>query len=505
MTQAHRIFVSYKRHVDEDATLARLIKKRLVEQGHEAFMDVDMPVGTNWSTQIDFRIQWCDRLIVLLSSEAAASEMVQGEVRLAHGHSKKILPIRLKNSGQLGYALDSILGQINSVLWTGSADDELIIGEILRSLASVDGGLEPVIANRDASQCPPEASHRPQPKADVRRLRSSVKSPGAALGDKNAFYVRRSADDVIEEAVNGESDTLVIRGPNQTGKSSLLIRYLRCCIDAGKKVALVDLTAFGAIREATFPKFAAQFARSLVDELGIAGVKLPILRDGLALTRFVQDKIIAQIDGSIVIAIDDADRAIGSSWQDEFYSNLRSWQSSQANPSKAATWARLGLAFVISTEPKMLIESYYRSPFNVNVPIVLRPFSREALNEFNRNHDDLLDREQLDHLHRLLGGHPFLTQVAFYRLIFDDTTFALLCKDAAREYGPFGDHLRSKLDNLHRAGLVTALQGILASGKVANNDRRLVYRLEAAGLVREEEGAIVLSNLVYEQFFRTVL
>lgn len=56
---------------------------------------------------------------------------------------------------------------------------------------------------------------------------------------------------------------------------------------------------------------------------------------------------------------------------------------------------------------------------------------------------------------------------------------------AANEYGPFGDHLRSKLDRPYTADLIEAMREIALNGKVSGNDRRLFYRLETAGLARE--------------------
>lgn len=42
----------------------------------------------------------------------------------------------------------------------------------------------------------------------------------------------------------------------------------------------------------------------------------------------------------------------------------------------------MGLALVIATDPKMLIERGYTSPFNVTVPLTLGGFPRAALDRF---------------------------------------------------------------------------------------------------------------------------
>lgn len=80
-----------------------------------------------------------------------------------------------------------------------------------------------------------------------------------------------------------------------------------------------------------------------------------------------------------------------------------------------------------------------------------------------------------------------------------------MCEHAAEEFGPFGDHLRARLDRLYAARLHEAMREIVANGSVPGNDRRLFYRLEAAGLAREEGGRIVPATEIYRRFFKAVL
>ena len=503
-----RFFVSYRRRAEPDARLALFLVERLRASGCEVFIDREMLVGTDWSAKIDERIAWCDYLVVLLSQESVSSEMVQAEVRRAHhagqkaGRSK-VLPIRIAYTGALGYELDGHIGKLQYALWQSVADDSRIADEILRASGS-DGML------RDntllASTPDSKATDRPEPKADMRLLRESLDTPGSALDSDNPFYIRREPDARLEEFAKGKiARTLVIKAPSQSGKSSLLRRYLAQCLTAGKKFALIDLMMFGSIKSLSLPDFAKQFAEVLMSELDISGVEAPTFARSLALTNFINDQILPRVDGPIVIAIDEVDRPIGSPWQEDFYLALRNWDSNRTNPKKKERWGRVGLAFAIATDPKMLIDSGYTSPFNMTPPVVLRPFARAALDAFNTSYKQMLNHRELDLLYELLRGHAYLTPLAFYRLIYDESTFDALCDDAAKEYGPFGDHLRSKLDRLYTAGLIEAMREIVLNGKVPGNDRRLFYRLEAAGLAREDSGRILSSNEVYERFFKAVL
>lgn len=95
-----RFFISYRRRAAADARLAEALHIALVQAGCEVFIDQSMPMGIDWSAEIDRRLAWCDYLVVLLSKDSIASEMVQGEVRRAHHAARangqsKILPVRV--------------------------------------------------------------------------------------------------------------------------------------------------------------------------------------------------------------------------------------------------------------------------------------------------------------------------------------------------------------------------------------------------------------------------
>jgi hypothetical protein len=510
---AHRFFISYRRRADADARLARLLSERLRAAGNEVFIDVDMPVGVEWSTEIDRRISWAQYLIVLLSEESSRSEMVQSEIRRGRGKQEAgqnltIFPVRVAYTGPLPYELDAYLSRLQYVLWEGEQDDDKVLAAIQRAVALKKG-----LPAEDNPITQPRRvvtnMERPEPRADMRVLRESLQlleSPGSPLSPDNPFYVSRDADvRVMESAANGKPRTLVIKGPNQMGKSSLLRRYLARCLQTSQQIALVDLMIFGAVNQLTFEQFALQFAHTLLDELDIRGVVPPVMRRALELTHFLQDTILPRVSGTLVVAIDEADRAIGSPWQEDFYGALRGWHSHRQDWRKQATWGRLGLALVIATDPNLLIESGYTSPFNVVSPISLRPFARDALDAFNRSYNEVLDSRQLDRLYALLGGHPYLTPLAFYRLIYEELDFQAMVADAHKESGPFGDHLRSKLDRLNGAKLLPAMRSVVYDRRIPNADRMLFYRLEAIGLVVAQELQINASNELYERFFRAVL
>ena len=182
---------------------------------------------------------------------------------------------------------------------------------------------------------------------------------------------------------------------------------------------------------------------------------------------------------------------------------LRLWHNQRAGPFSA--WEKVDLALVISTEPYLLIDSADRSPFNVTVPIELGPFPRQSLDELDARYGRTLSAVQLDRLHQLLGGHPYLTRLAYFRLLVDPRMpFDELDEKADDISGPFGEHLRAKLFWLGRKEeLRGVFKQVINNQTVPNEDTYLRFR--GAGLAVREGGKTLPSNLLYARFFKKVL
>lgn len=498
--EAKRFFVSYRRRAELDRGLATALVEGLARTGHEVFIDVQMPIGTQWVAEIERRIGWCDYLVVLLSEDSIHSEMVQGEVRRAHRRREQegrpaILPIRVDFAGPLGYELDSWLAPIQQRLWSGPGDSDALIAEILRIAAA---GAEASDAPRPPEQPQPGPApdpRRPLPAKDPRILRV----PGGALRADDPFYVRRAADACIDAAAPSPGETLVIKGARQMGKSSLLVRYLQACRTAGKRLAFVDFQGFGGDDLADLPTLLNRLASALLRGLRLPAQEIPKLSSPLDFTSFVEDGILSQTNGPIVFAFDEADRILGRQYQRDFFAMLRMWHNHRAQP--FSRWEDVDLVLVIATEPYLLIDAADQSPFNVSAPIDLKGFSRAHLDRLNAGYGGPLDALALDALFDLLGGQPYLTRFALYCIAGTPAmTWPGLADQAASSEGPFGDHLKALLFKLERQpGLLAALRQAIRLGTLP--DEATYYRLRGAGLVTRDNGGIRPANALYGRFF----
>jgi hypothetical protein len=465
-----------------------------------------MKIGSDWVSEIEYRIDWCDFLIVLLSEFAVESEMVQAEVRLAHQRRRHdgrpaILPVRVNYKGALGYELDAYLGRIQYANWSNDEDTAWVIDELQKSLAEFNpqsSGATPSLDELDLS-APGQRSRdrrRPQASGDPRVLLP----PGGTIKLQDDFYLRREADEHIEKIAKLRGQTLVIKAPRQMGKSSLLIRYLAACKAADKQFAFIDFQSFSEMDLSKLSALTGRIAQILLRTLKRTDDKNLTFASLLDFTYFIEDNILRTLDAPIVIAMDEVDRLIGRPYQSEFFSILRHWHNERAQP--ASVWECVDLAMVIATEPYLLIPQADRSPFNVTPAIELSPFRRTHLDQINVAYGKPLNNVELDQLYELLSGQPFLTRLAFYRLISSaDLSFENLMADSANSDGPFGEHLRSRLFLLQQQGdMLGVMKRVIT--KSVELDHDAFYRLHAAGLVQRRGKETVPSNLLYARFFK---
>ncbi len=320
--------------------------------------------------------------------------------------------------------------------------------------------------------------------------------------DDDPGYVPRPGDQAVLAAAGEIGETIVIKAPDQMGKSSLLARYLHACQNAGKQVALVDFAMFGEEELSSYPVLLSTLAWALNDALDINDGETPDIKTHPMMVAYVRKKVLGQTAGPLTIAFDEVDRVMGQSYQGDFFTLLRSFHNSRSR----TRWTDVDLALVISTEPYLLIEDTKRSPFNVVHPTVLQSFSKQECGELNTRYDNHLSPAELDDLYDLLQGHPYLTRLAYYHLKGENRyTLDNLIEQAHDERGPFGEHLRAKLADLQEdPHLLDGMRQVL--DPEMSPDRDMAHRLHGAGLImfKTNERAVP-ANLLYARYFRKVL
>ena len=515
------IFICYKPQVDADRQLATYLDEFLKARGHEVFIERTPGINNTSPEAIDQQIKASDFLIVLLSTEAADSEMVQVEVRQAYEYQKlqgrpHILPVRMAYEGWLPYAIEACVDSLQYLTWQEQADNQRIGQEILAAI----GGRLPrgmpiqVKSNRDESIISEDGSlvfergglAPPLPAYDSRVL-DILEAPGDAVKLRDRFYIDRDADGRLKRQVTQAGTVTTIRAPRQTGKSSLLVRGIQQARQNRAKIVHLDLQRLDNQDLSSPERFLRYLADYIVRKLRLNMAVVEKLWRGSQgpqekLTYLLEDFILPASDSLLILAVDEADTLLQTSYHNDFFGMLRAWHNSAAYDEQ---WEKFNLVFAISTEPYLLISDIHQSPFNVGLKLYLEDFNEIQVRDLNWRHGSPVQEKEIPGLMELLSGHPYLTRKALYTLVTENLSWDELIKDAAGDQGIFGDHLRRQQWLLRDQPEMKAALKQIIQHQQCPPDERALYRLLRAGLVRKEGDACLCRCHLYRLYFAPLL
>ena len=483
-----QIFISYK-HSPQDQNIVSYLAGFLRGRGHDVFLDVQMYIGTDWVAEIDRQLRASEFLIVLLSKESILSDMVRQEVKLAYELQQKhpdkrpkILPIRVDFEGALPYDLGAYLDRKQYTVWRNNNDFQRLSEQIV---AAIDNDIP--LPQRGSSRGKSsnatimelanvtEQTGAPLPKADSRLVDSGT------IRLDSRFYIRREADDELENQINQRGTTTIVKGMRQMGKSSLLARAWAEAKQHQNAIyldmQLIEKTHYETL-ETLMNHIVDQFRRTLKIATRVNSWDK---RGGI--TAFIEEMLSISDDTRVLVLFDEVDRVFKFPYRGDFFSILRAWHNKRAIEDR---WLNINLVIAHSNEPRLWIDNLNTSPFNVGDSITLADFSCKQVVELNRRHGEILDPEtEVKKLMKLVGGQPYLVRQAMYVMGKNKWQMAQLKAEALKEDGPFSDHLRRYLWYLHKhRDLKGALRKILNFGRCDNEDD--FQRLRALGLLEGE-------------------
>jgi AAA domain-containing protein/TIR domain-containing protein len=498
-----RVFISYKRNVEPDESVARKVFETLKIRQYDVFIDHLILVGSHWAQRIEEELRQADFLIAFLSAESTQSEMVIAEIETAHRLAKEqynrpmILPVRLAYRDPFKYPLSAYLNKFNWALWQHPDDTNRLIEELLQALS---GGSLTIDQQSKSNILEVTTSLLPQPQPSAQPVR--LETPGGTMEPESKFYVERDADRIAEATIQRQGVTITIKAPRQMGKSSLLMRVIDAAGREGKRVAFLDFQLFEGAVVKDPNVFFRQFCSWISDELRIDDRvgeywNMP-LGNSQRCSRYLSRYVLEEIGGPLVLALDEVERVFDTNYRSDFFGMLRSWHNDRR---ASSIWKHIDLALVTSTEPYQFISNLSQSPFNVGEVIELTDFLPKQVSDLNQRHGSPLSQEGELMLMELVGGHPYLVRRALYLVASERISTEDLFTHATEDQGPFGDHLRQHLFRLCGDNdLLEGLAQVIRYEKCHNE--QVFFRLRGAGLVGRVNDRVRARNRLYADFFR---
>jgi DNA-binding winged helix-turn-helix (wHTH) protein len=313
-------------------------------------------------------------------------------------------------------------------------------------------------------------------------------SPGplrGALALQSPYYVERQVDLTVSQSITAQDSVVLLKGPRQTGKTSLLARVLDQARRSGTQTLLTDFQKFNSAHlksiEAFLPKLGASMAEQAGIEFDFAGNWSPHRGPSMNFDRFVKRNIFTR-DRSIVWGIDEADRLFSFKYASEFFGLLRSWHNERALDAGSAC-GQVTIIIAYATEAHLFITDLNQSPFNVGTLVPVGDLTFDEVSDLHSRYGSPLNSGDLANFYRFFGGHPYLSQTGFREIVTQGWSYGELAAAALSEEGPLGEHLRRvALSVQQNPTLCQALCRMLAGQRRLGFDA--LYRLRSAGLIR---------------------
>lgn len=329
--------------------------------------------------------------------------------------------------------------------------------------------------------------------------------PDGPVGLDSPFYIERSPIEALAYQEITQPGCIVrIRAPKGMGKSSLVLRLLAFAKVQKYRIAALDCRQFDSFCLADLNKFLRCFCLSVAKALEIEPDLDQYWDEGigskLSCSFYFKTYLLKQVDHPVVLVLNDIDRlfaypqVIG-----QFLPLLRSWYEEAR---QCATLQKLRLVIVYSTEEYAALD-INRSPFNVGLPLRLMELTHSQVYDLAQRYGLDWSMGEVNQIMILLGGHPLLTQIAFYHICCEGISLEQLLQQAIDRDSIFQAHLWRLWVTLHKnIDLVEALKAVVQAEHGVSLNPIQAYKLESQGLIHYDGTGVRLRCELYRAYFQ---
>jgi len=476
------LVIVYKRNAKPDDQVLATLETALMADGHNVFIDRHLKIGVEWAKAIEQKIRAADAVVAIVSDAAMGSEMLEYELETAYDeHHKRgkpyLLPIRVGVDKTAEGVIGTFINGLNYSVWQGPQDDEKVIGEIKAAI-----------------------SEEPKPLA----VDMQLEPVGGAVPPDSPFYAERSSDAEFHKALRANESIILVKGPRQMGKTSLIGRGAKAVSEFGWRQASTDFQKLSSAQmghdDAFYKLLAATLARQLKFKYDFAEEWIDVFGANMNMDNFIR-ALVEDSPTPLVWFMDEADKLFGVPFASDFFGLVRSWHNSRATE-PSGPWSRFSVVIGYATEAHLFIQDLNQSPFNVGRQIPLQPFNIDQVWDLNQRYGaPLRQRSDAQTLEELVGGQPFLTRRALDLLARKQLDFPTLLATADRDDGAFGDHLKRILISVTQLPSVfQALKHSLTHPDMTTQTDGF-QRLLAAGVLKQvADNRVVLACELYRRY-----
>ncbi|MDZ7954554.1 AAA-like domain-containing protein [Nostoc sp. DedQUE09] len=344
----------------------------------------------------------------------------------------------------------------------------------------------------------------------------SIYTVGGTVQAGGGIYIPRQADEELLGLCRSATFAYVLT-PRQMGKSSLMVRTAETLREEGIRSVIVDLQELGAnvTAEQWYFGFLVKLDDQLMFDTDVVSWWQEHQHLGVSqrLTLFFERVLLAEVEGQVVIFVDEIDSTLSLDFTDDFFIAIRYLYVARAtNPE----FHRLSFVLIGVATPGDLIRDAKRTPFNIGQRVDLTDFTFEEALPLANGLRLPMDKAQLVLMWVLqwTEGHPYLTQ-RLCNAITDqgNSSWSKVYIEGVVHSTFFGamseqdNNLQFVRDMLTKRSpdqeVLTTYREIYRSKlPVLDEEQSLVKsHLKLSGVVRRENGKLLVRNLIYSRVF----
>jgi transcriptional regulator with XRE-family HTH domain len=300
-----------------------------------------------------------------------------------------------------------------------------------------------------------------------------------------------------------------IKAPEQMGKTTLLAKVLARARNQGYQALtisfeLADSTVFTNLRQ-----FSQWFCASVGQSLGLPNQLAEYWDDIFGCnsntTDYFQTYLLAKLDNPLILALDNVDLVFEhSAIADDFCRLLRGWYDiARRGDRNSATWKKLRLVVVHSTEVYSSLDINHSPLSGIGLVVELSELTPKQVQDLAQRHGLHWSVTQVEKLMAMIGGHPYLVQLALDSMKHQNITLEQLLLSSPTEAGIYSDHLRRHLKTLQQyPDLASAFCAIVTADSAVKIASEQAFKLNSMGLVHLQGNEVTPRCDLYRQYFR---
>lgn len=344
---------------------------------------------------------------------------------------------------------------------------------------------------------------------DYFQSQNNLSFPSAPVSSNSRLYINRPpAEKLACAEIARQGCLLRIKAPQKMGKSSLLNQVIARSHSLGYQIAYIDFKDAEEVIFQSIDRLVKWFCAAVCQQLNLhpnfdyywdedMGSKM-------SCKIFFASYIFEHIKSPLVLTINEVDILFQyPQTASDFLPLLRSFYEQSR---RSAIWQKLRLVLVYATDVYIPFK-IDRSPFNVGLSIKLSQFNREQVLSLAQRYGlNWRVEVEVTQLMSLIGGHPYLVNIALYYLSQETLTLKQLLHNAPTPSGIYNQHLQSYLILLQKdIQLETAMYQVVNSNEAIKLDTLIAYKLESMGLIVLDGFWATPSCELYRRYFFEVL